>query len=41
MWPHLTTAEVFAVIGLQAVRMAPDWVLKLITALEAIRRYRR
>jgi hypothetical protein len=34
---HLTTPEVLLVAGL----MAPKWGLKVVTLLEAIRRYRR
>lgn len=41
MWPHLTPWEVLPAIGLRAVWLIPDWLLKALTVAEAIRRYRR
>lgn len=41
MWPHLTPVEVLAGMALFAAWMVPDWVLKLLIMLEAIKRFRR
>ncbi len=41
MWPHLTLWEVLPMIGLRALWLTPDWLLKLLAVAEAIRRYRQ
>jgi hypothetical protein len=40
MWPHLTPWEVLPMIGLRALWLTPDWLLKLLAVAEAIWRYR-
>jgi hypothetical protein len=40
MWPHLTSAEVLVVIGLRAIWMAPNWVLKFLAVVEAVKHSR-
>jgi hypothetical protein len=40
MWPHLTPWVVLPMIGLRALWLTPDWLLKLLAVAEAVRRYR-
>jgi hypothetical protein len=38
---HLTLWEILLPVVLQAFWLTPDWVLKVVAAAEAIRRFRR
>jgi hypothetical protein len=40
MWPHLATVDVLVAMGLRAVWMAPNWLLKLLVVKDAIKRFR-
>jgi hypothetical protein len=39
--PHITTLEIAILAAFRALWMAPNWGLKVISLLEAIRRYRQ
>lgn len=41
MWPHLTLWEILPPVVLRTLWLTPDWVLKVVAAAEAIRRFRR
>jgi hypothetical protein len=41
MFPHLTLWEILLAVGLRTLWLTPDWVLKVVAAAEAIRRFRR
>jgi hypothetical protein len=41
MFPHLTLWEILLAVGLRTFWLTPDWVLKVVAAAEAIRRFRR
>ena len=40
MWPHLTAAEIELIVGLRALWKAPEWGLRMLALVAAIRSYR-
>jgi hypothetical protein len=40
MCPHLTSAEIVAWTALMVLWKAPDWALKVLMVIRAIKRYR-
>ena len=41
MWPHLTPWEVWPPLALRTLWLIPAWLLRVVAAAEAIRRFRR